>query len=394
MKSTINRNTIIKVAEYIFIGLAVLISKSLYYASYGQNSLLLGFLGLLIIYAIFLVASTTVYIPKQGFIIYVAIIAAILVNPSFASNTFLVFFTILTSSLIFSYVVPYDRFAQGFYTFVKFLMIMSLVRYLVLFLNVPSVLPDFTSIIGRHYKNFIFFSIYNEEGIFLTKLRNNGLWWEPGAFQVIVNIAFIHGLIIRKIKNKDYVLFSAVILTTASTAGLIIFSILSIVFFSKKKRVKTIILLFIIVLIVFSTTDYYSQTIQSKATLDNISSKSRFNAASLAIKIFLDNPIIGSGFGNVDVRKQYMLSNEFGTGSNGFLLILANMGLLAMIIYKPLIFPIQFRRFSTINKILLSSSMIMIFFTQNFTLSVIFCLSIFYGVAPKKMLADYRTNNK
>ena len=378
------QSSLLEYYEYLLVALSVMLSKSLYYATYGQNVLILVFLALLIIYIVFRLYSRTIYLTKPGLILFGAIIGSILINPNYSSSTFLVFLVILTSALLFTYAIPYDRFAQVFFNVTKILMIMSLMRYFPLFLNIESVLPDFISTIGKHYQNFIVFSIWDEGGIFLSKLRNNGLWWEPGAFQVIVNLAFIHGLVVKNIKPREYLLFSITILTMASTAGIAIFLALSIVYFGRRKRIKILLISVFILLMSVSSTEYYTVAIKSKTSLENLSTRSRYNDANLAFQIFLDHPVIGSGFGNVELRREYMRTHDFGTGSNGILLLFANLGLLALIIIVPLLFSVQYWRFNTINRTIFAMAIVLIFFTQNFTLSIIFCLLVFYGVAPRK----------
>ncbi len=77
--------------------------------------------------------------------------------------------------------------------------------------------------------NFIEFKIY----------RNTGLWWEPGAFAIFLNLTFIFLLINNNLSKSKFLLLSVVIFSTASTAGLIAYLILTFLYLNiifKKSR--------------------------------------------------------------------------------------------------------------------------------------------------------------
>jgi hypothetical protein len=271
-------------------------------------------------------------------------------------------------------------------------MIASLFRYLVIFTNVPSILPDFISINGEHFSNYIFFGIQSAkdgvtvtQGTFFNIIRNNGLWWEPGAFQVIINLAFILGLVFKKVSKKDYFLFLFVLLTTFSTAGIAIFSILSFIYFRRNMNYKLIFLFLLLIVPVLTLSTFYETVIESKLSLDHGSTNSRFNDATLALRMFSAYPFIGTGMGNLEILNDFTSKYPYGTGSNGILLLLANLGLLSFTVFIPLIFPGYLIGFDKkINKILISSSLFLLFFTQNFTIILIFSIMIFYGVKKYK----------
>ena len=371
--------------ENIIIIFTIIVSKSLYYETFGENKLLILMLGLILLNVLYKSYKHEFFISKKQILLYLLIILIIFINPNTAISTSLVFTAGLTISIFFTNIIPLSRFTTTFYKLVKFLMIASLFRYLFILTNVSSILPDFISIEGDHYANFIFFGILETKTTFFQLLRNNGLWWEPGAFQVIINLAFILGLVFKKVSKKDYFLFLFVILTTFSTVGIAIFSILSFIYFRRNMNYKLIFLFLLLIIPVFTLSTFYEVVIESKLSLDHGSTNSRFNDATLALRMFSAHPFIGTGMGNFEILNDFTSKYAYGTGSNGILFLLANLGLLSFTIFIPLLFPGYLIGFDKkIDKILISSSLFLLFFTQNFTIILIFSIMIFYGAKKYK----------
>ena len=381
--------------ENTIIILSILFSKSLYYETFGDNKLIILLLGLAISNILYKTYIKQLFFSKKSILLYLFIIIIIFINPNAKMSTSLVFTGLLTTSLWFTTIIPLSRFTKVFYNLVKFLMVASLFRYLFMLINVTSIFPDFISIEGDHYTNFVFFGILEGEHTFLGLLRNNGLWWEPGAFQVIINLAFLLGLAFKRVSINDYFLFLIVIISTASTAGVFIFSLLSFIYFRDNINYKLISIFVLLIVPVLFATSFYEIVIESKLNLENGSASSRFNDAVVAIKMFLDYPFIGTGMGDIEILEKYTSKFSYGTGSNGLLLLLANLGILSFIIFTPLIFPGYLKGFNKkIDKIIVSLSLFLIFFTQNFTIMLIFSIMIFYGVKKYKLINFIESENE
>ena len=370
----------------IVIILSILLSKSLYYETFGENNLIILLLILAISNIIYKTYVNQLFFLKKSVLLYIAIILVIFINPNAKMSTSLVFVGLLTISLWITTIIPLSYFTKVFYNLTKVLMIASIFRYLFIFIDSSSIFQDFISIEGDHYINFLLFGVLKEEQTFLGIIRNNGLWWEPGAYQVIINLAFLLGLAFKRVSIKDYFLFLIVIVSTGSTAGVIIFSILSFIYFRNNMNYKLIFISLIIIVPFLFLTSFYELVLESKFNVDNASTNSRFNDAFVAIKMFLDHPFIGTGFGDIEILEKYTTKYFYGTGSNGLLLLLANLGILSFTILIPVIFPGYLIGFNKkIDKIIVSLSLLLIFFTQNFTIMLIFSLMIFYGFKKYKL---------
>ena len=165
-------------------------------------------------------------------------------------RTYLFIICLLSANIILTTVVTGDEMKQmvlwGIYIFVSLALINSfsinkiLISYvkLVYFLCIASLVMWITFIISPSliqklpivsnsagisaYTCFIS-SIYRAGNVGIA--RNQGMFWEPGAFQVIINLSLIVVLFlnINEIKLKKYiVVFVITIFTTFSTGGYII----------------------------------------------------------------------------------------------------------------------------------------------------------------------------
>jgi hypothetical protein len=72
----------------------------------------------------------------------------------------------------------------------------------------------------------------------------NGLWWEPGAFALFINLAVIFTIINDELTLKRYILFAIIILFISSTTGSIVFLLLSLILLKKVLVRKNIFVLF------------------------------------------------------------------------------------------------------------------------------------------------------
>jgi len=363
----------------IIIILSILVSKSLYYETFGQNKLLIGFLLLIGIFALFKSYRKELIFTKKTILLYFLIIIAVFINPNAALSTSLVFLSDITIALLFITLIPFYHFTSVFYKLMKILMIFSLLKYPIILLHISSPFPDFISITGDHYQNFIFFGIFKGNTTYFQMLRNNGLWWEPGAFQIFINLAFLLGLLFKKVSNRDYFLFLIVIVTTFSTSGILIFSVLSFIYFKRKSNLKLLLIAIVISLPLITASSYYQIVVQQKISLNNPSARSRYYDAIVPLRMFASNPIIGIGLGNKSTLLKYTAKFSYGTGSNGMLLLLANLGLLSFFIFIPLVFPNYLKNLPLDERFLGSVCILLLFIPENFTIILIFSLLTFYG---------------
>jgi len=134
----------------------------------------------------------------------------------------------------------------------KIIFIMSIFSLIGVFIYTffPDIINNLPSYQYYHtnHKTAYIFNIIFSNGRNVLK-RNAGIAWEPGAFQFLVNIGlFSHLYTTKKINMAKIFIYSLAIITTKSTAGMLIFMILTFKLFIKNKRARILIILSSIVL--------------------------------------------------------------------------------------------------------------------------------------------------
>jgi len=378
------------IKQFFIVLFVILLSKSLYYESYGTNILLIPFL----IFLLLLNYKKKLILSKKLFIFSMFFFFLASINPEAKTTSLLVLLISLTIGTLVVKYVDFYIFTKIFNKIIIILSIFSLFYWLVITYNIHSFLPSFIGIDERELRNFIFFGVSNDL-IKYQSYRNSGLWWEPGAFNLFVILAFIFSILNKTLNKKLYFLFALVIITIQSTTGLISFAMLSMIFFirivkkSKNKifylqifSIVTTIFMFILLPIILNKFD---------ATANSyVSFLSRYYDIKVSTNMFLDNFLVGYGFGSqvenaipygIDLLGSTLYESiAKPTGSDGITMLIAQCGLLSFIILYPFFFPKYFYTLYKYEKILISIVLFIIFNTENFTFLLIFIILLFYGI--------------
>lgn len=197
-------------------------------------------------------------------------------------------------------------------------------------------------IIGRNV-NFI---IYNYTlGDIREGVRNCGMFWEPGAFQAYIMLAFL--LFIDNLKylfvtkRKSFIILLLALVSTLSTTAFVIFGLF--VFLLVLKKIKNIIYRSVAVFIVvavsfwaFNSLDFLGDKIKHQyETSQNMNldepSWTRFGSAVIDIHQISKRPITGNGF---DLDQRYPEFGELMSGAgNGFTGSINIYGIPMMLLY-------------------------------------------------------------
>lgn len=236
-----------------------------------------------------------------------------------AEQSVLKYLFILLMSIGAVFVVAYfknnykhQRVVNLLYVVLKLFLLHGLLSFVFSFI-VEDYLVNFTSL---YYKTKTFFHIFNYNPAHQIDLlgfklyRNQGLFWEPGVFQVFLNILFfLEAFIIKRNKLLLY-LASFVILTTYSTTGFfILFIQLLVLFFQNSdNRVYLIPTVLIIMLPLYNL---FKLNIEQKIYGENqMSFQIRLFDLIQPVGIALENPLTGIGLDRdkfVEYRYSYFL---------------------------------------------------------------------------------------
>lgn len=382
------------IKDFFIVLSVILISKSLYYESYGTNILLIGFLSFLMLITNFKYLK----INKMILLYIFGIVTLLLINIDTNYSSFFVLINRVLIAILVIYLITFEKFSKAFIDIILIISVISWFSWLVILLDIPSFLPNFTGIDGRPLRNFIFFGVW-EKFVTYKTFRNSGLWWEPGAFQLFVNLAFIFTLINNTMTMKRYGIFLITIITITSTTGFLVFIILSLIY-SKKYFyfIKSVLLYLVIFLILFCVSlVFLIPIIYDKFNSDSssfISFLSRYYDLLISFNMFIDNIFMGYGFGsqiekaipygeNLIEHQLYYLSTP--TGADGITMFIAQVGIFGFVLISPFLFPRYSNHLKLSDRLLISLSLFLMFNTENFTFLLIFTLLTFYGLIKNKI---------
>lgn len=287
-----------------------------------------------------------------------------------------------------------QNFIKVYVKLMFFISFISLFLYTtnVFFSEIFSFLPDFL-----RFKN-LFFSILPINKDSLDFYRNYSFFWEPGAYQIFLNLALFLNLFYLKGSKFISIILFVSILTTFSTSGLItlfilvgVYLILSVYkygIFNKKIMFFPPLILLLIILFnllpIIITREIFNRItfLIDSSSNSNISGQVRVNAFEIGINYFISNPLFGYGMTwfhkEIAVESSLMptftfinLFNQFGL-FYGF----TNIFLISKVFTKI--------SSKLIIKSLALLFLILLFATQDFSFSPFLFLLTFYGLDKYK----------
>lgn len=286
--------------------------------------------------------------------------------------------------------VPYEEFKDIFTSIMTFLAIFSLITFAIklVSVNLFSWLPTIEKN-GVIYYNAIFAIISSSN----FTLRNFGIFWEPGAFAIFLNIALYFELFENKFNPKRVLLFFITIISTVSTLGIFCIFILFFAFITVNKnfisnKIKFVVsvaaALCVIGMFVFGD-DYILQAFGKLGILEgsavNDSTNVRINAIIYPGTAFLQNPILGVGYDDYLFIQERFCENM---ATCSFLNLLCLFGLAGGLL--PIIGCIRFfiiNNQTFLTKCFLLGFVLLLFSTENFILCIILYILVFYGFTKK-----------
>ncbi|PGY12664.1 O-antigen ligase family protein [Bacillus sp. AFS031507] len=232
--------------------------------------------------------------------------------------------------------------------------------------------------------------------------RNSGIFWEPGAFQAFLNIAFL--MLSDKIINnrkqnvsskKDLlsiIIISLTLITTQSTTGYFIW--LGILFYTMFKNNKGIskkifvrlLILTILLVGVISLTPFHDVVI-NKFFHQEGSYSTRQNDNIESFKMFFENPIWGFGYNSLTYSLEEARHGIY-QNSSGIGLLFVMFGGLFGITYLTLLFK-GLRKFFNFNVILIFSIFLIFHATEWFIFKPFFIVFLFNFKGIKNIKMNY-----
>jgi len=356
-----------KIIALILVILVMINSGSSVGISYGYITI-----PVFLLLSIYFIISTKKSISIQNLLVLFFIIFACVLNyfahniydPNGASYIILIINTLATVLFISS--IQYETFKNIYIKVLFFIAVYSLVIYL-LALNF-NLLPY--AVLMNGYPNFLGFNL-----LAIEQGRNSGVFWEPGGYQIFLNLGLIFLLDKKKIllSKKDWfiiIIFVISVLTTKSAIGYIILSILTVYYIIKKfnrKKLLNSVLSFLLIIPLISVALFFllnSDSVTNKINEDNYSFIARKNHIISSRDVIMQSPWIGFGYQSTE-RNLLAQQNGIENNSVGFFSAAMNFGLIYVFIYTSIIF-LNFKK----NNIFNLFFFLIIFFILNFSQAI------------------------
>lgn len=298
---------------------------------------------------------------------------------------------------VFTNVVSYSDFKNIYTRIMFFLAIFSLATFAISIISpqLIQLLPQ----IKRHDSNS---NYYNAllciicDSTYVS--RNYGLFWEPGAFSIFLNIALFIELFQQKASIKILLVLCLAILSTLSTLGIACMLVIIIGCIGQRKtfvqkKIKFFILFtmfgFVLYLIISGEEFIFHVLGKLKVNDDNINTSTsvRINAFIYMGKAFLSSPLWGVGYTEfLHIQESYCS----GMATFTFINLLATYGLLGGVL--PIVGCFKFFNKNIqglIPMLAMVGLTVMIFSTENFMQITFLYIMMFYGFCAKEVSNEY-----
>lgn len=232
-------------------------------------------------------------------ILVLAVILSSLYNNDFMTGNFLMLFTLLTS-IVLTRLIGFLEFQKYFVNLIYFFSICSLILYLINILlpSFISFLPVITNFGEVSFRTILFSNVFSEGNQF----RNPGIFREPGVFAIYLNFALIFILFFKKEKSfKKIIVLILTLLSTLSTAGILVFFLVLLLYFFKERSFKNFFISVTLGLITFSVFTFFPAVYDgifaklNTSDKDYLSSLSRLASLLTPLEIIKQNPYLGVG---------------------------------------------------------------------------------------------------
>lgn len=231
----------------------------------------------------------------------------------------------------------FGKLAEDIYSVLKFVLFLAILNIFIV-----QIFESFFKFSDLGVYAYTIYGIFNYLSTIsildITIYRNQGLFWEPGALQMFINILLYISLFVYK-NIKITISSIVVIFSTFSTTGILIMFILLSAYYLKDKSKNYKLLGFIPVVMIFLPIIVY--TLYDKFTdVSSLSAPLRMYDFYIGTQILIDNFLIGIGFNpdfylelQIDKLNNFVYINEPRGNTNGILIIGIYFGLIALLLY-------------------------------------------------------------
>lgn len=356
-----------------------------------------------------IVLSTNKKVDSRSVIVLGVIIICTIITGIFEGfpdyNTSLLLYVNLLTALMMSTSVSKRQFFNAYSDIIFVICSASLFFHFLYILGIPliRIFPVITNSQGLQ-ANFAFVADYYLTPIEYGTTRLMGIFWEPGAFQALIVIAFCIELFRdrdKKLSNLYFIVYVITLFLTYSTTAFICLGFLLALLMNKRFKARLLptllfIVLFIFVYNYFSTRleGYLYHAIYGKINMlvdsdtygETASTSARTESISYGLSLFIQSPLWGIG-----QTGQEFIANKVGhnmmtcTPVNYFAYYGLLCGILSFVGFIKCVNlrdKTLFQGFLTVSVLLLTTS------SENFTFNPILTTFMFYGYQQQRLFAE------
>lgn len=336
MTSTLRLDKQLSVLEYAAIAMILISSGTAYFYLLHAGITIMS----LFVIAIIVAIRKHAIVKSNVFIIIYSILIpfnGILYGFSIQLITDAIF---LFSTVLITASFSYEAFRKGLLNIIFIMCIISIALEILFLFDIIT--PTLYGIGKNGSKGFSIYALHVFGGghYFGTTTRLCGIFWEPGIYQMALNICLMMNLeLFDKNSNISWrltklsLIILAIIMTESTTGYLVLGLIIVGRYMNKSKRSLKFKIFTIFLLILFWLMISVSPVITDKFSDDNHSFLVRFNDFQALLAMIWDNPFFGFG---VYSKAFENAGNKFGltdAQSAGFLLQSAQLGIFWIIAY-------------------------------------------------------------
>lgn len=227
------------------------------------------------------------------FVWIIAAFSSLLTHTSISFYVGLFFHTLLAVFIIWGFKYDYKDINNYIFKCTKLICYLGFINF-ILYFFLPFIFWDVPSDVYAA-KTFLYVFNYMPSADSLFQ-RNQGMFWEPGVFQLVLNLHLYNILIERKMPLKKILIPAFLIISTLSTTGLIIMVIILAYwfFFIRMKRLSIGVIILGIVLGGLLLPFVYDN-VTSKTDSTNGSAAARTFDFLMGVEVIKSEPIFGIG---------------------------------------------------------------------------------------------------
>jgi hypothetical protein len=229
--------------------------------------------------------------------------------------------------------------------------------------------------------------IYFYQGIFSWNYRNNGIFWEGGAFQIFINMALLFRLFYLKQSFGKYIIGTIIlilgVLTTVSSIGIFVLAMMLFLLLQNQKPLFRYFSYFVSLVVIIAS-GFVERYIINKFSGTGTSGSERLAGIFADLNIFINHFLIGAGFDYIDKHFDeiaYSYGAIIPSSTNSFSGSLALYG----VIFTSIICFLFFKLIANIHQgilfqIVIISSFVLLLCTQGVIFQLLFICFMLYGI--------------